>query len=209
MVLNKYREKADRFLMPIARATARLGPNGLSVSSLFCALLAAILLIFWKDPLALLIAALLVIMNGLLDAVDGIVARISGKSSVRGDLVDHVIDRYSDFIMIAGISLSAFADARIGLLALGSILIVSYLGTQSQALGMKRDYSGMLGRAERILLILLFLLLQYAFEALGSGVFEVTSSVSLTLLDVLLVFFILAANITALQRFVRMWRALA
>ena len=209
MVLNKYREKADRFLMPIARATARLGPNGLSVSSLFCALLAAILLIFWKDPLALLIAALLVIMNGLLDAVDGIVARISGKSSVRGDLVDHVIDRYSDFIMIAGISLSAFADARIGLLALGSILIVSYLGTQSQALGMKRDYGGMLGRAERILLILLFLLLQYAFEALGSGVFEVTSSVSLTLIDVLLVFFILAANITALQRFIRMWRALA
>jgi len=111
--------------------------------------------------------------------------------------------------MIAGISLSAFADARIGLLALGSILIVSYLGTQSQALGMKRDYGGMLGRAERILLILLFLLLQYAFEALGSGVFEVTSSVSLTLIDVLLVFFILAANITALQRFIRMWRALA
>lgn len=195
-------------MMPIARALSRLGPNGLSVSSLVCALLAAILLVFWSDPLVLLVAALLIILNGLLDAIDGIVARISEKSSVRGDLVDHVIDRYADFIMIAGISLSVFADSRIGLIALGSVLIVSYLGTQSQALGLKRDYGGILGRAERILLILLFLILQYVFEVAGTGAFELTSSISLTLLDLLLIFFILAANVTSLQRFVRMWRAL-
>jgi len=209
LVLNKYREKVDSILTPSAKALGRLGPDFLSLSSLACALLAALLLILWRDPLALLAAFVLVLVNGFFDAIDGQVARLSGKSSARGDLLDHVIDRYADFIILAGISLSAFADVRLGLLAVGSIMIVSYMGTQSQALGLKRDYGGILGRAERILLIMLFLFLQFISSEFFAGSFEIWSGFSLTLLDFLLLFFIIAANITTLQRFLRAWRSLS
>lgn len=209
MVLNKYREKVDSILTPSAKALGRLGPDFLSLSSLACALLAALLLILWRDPLALLAAFVFVLVNGFFDAIDGQVARLSGKISARGDLVDHVIDRYADFIILAGISLSAFADVRLGLLAVGSIMIVSYMGTQSQALGLKRDYGGILGRAERILLIMLFLFLQFVSSEFFAGSIEIWSGFSLTLLDFLLLFFIIAANITTLQRFLRAWRALS
>lgn len=209
MVLNKYREKVDSILTPSAKALGRLGPDFLSLSSLACALLAALLLILWRDPLALLAAFVFVLVNGFFDAIDGQVARLSGKSSARGDLLDHVIDRYADFIILAGISLSAFADVRLGLLAVGSIMIVSYMGTQSQALGLKRDYGGILGRAERILLIMLFLFLQFISSEFFAGSFEIWSGFSLTLLDFLLLFFIIAANITTLQRFLRAWRSLS
>lgn len=209
MVLNKYREKVDSILTPSAKALGRLGPDFLSLSSLACALLAALLLILWRDPLALLAALVFVLVNGFFDAIDGQVARLSGKSSARGDLMDHVIDRYADFIILAGISLSAFADVRLGLLAVGSIMIVSYMGTQSQALGLKRDYGGILGRAERILLIMLFLFLQFVSSEFFAGSIEIWSGISLTLLDFLLLFFIIAANITTLQRFLRAWRSLS
>jgi len=209
LVLNKYREKVDSILTPSAKALGRLGPDFLSLLSLACALLAALLLILWRDPLALLAAFVFVLVNGFFDAIDGQVARLSGKSSARGDLLDHVIDRYADFIILAGISLSAFADVRLGLLAVGSIMIVSYMGTQSQALGLKRDYGGILGRAERILLIMLFLFLQFVSSEFFAGSIEIWSGISLTLLDFLLLFFIIAANITTLQRFLRAWRSLS
>lgn len=209
MVLDRYRRRFDSFLVPMARAFMKLGPNALSALSLISALLAAIALIFWSDPLALMVAFIFIAINGFFDAIDGEVARISGRASPKGDLLDHVIDRYADFIIIAGISLSAFADARIGLIALGSIMIVSYMGTQSQALGLRRDYGGILGRADRLLLIIVFILLQYVFSSADSGSLEILSGFSLSLLDLLLIIFIFAANITILQRFIRIWRALS
>jgi len=208
LVLNSYRGKAGAFIMPIAKAFSGISPNALSGISLVCAVLMMIDLIVWDDPLALIIAFLLVLLNGFFDAIDGSVAKLTGKASPKGDLVDHVIDRYSDFFMIAGIALSTFADVRIGLIALGCVMIASYLGTQSQALGLKRDYGGILGRAERIVLLMVFLILQYLFIELYQGSFEIVSGLTLTLLDVLMVVFILASTVTALQRFVRIWRTL-
>lgn len=209
MVLNKYRHKVDSILTPSAKAFAWLGPDGLSILSLICAFLAALILILWEDSMALVAAFVFVTLNGFFDAIDGKVANITGKSSPRGDLTDHVIDRYADFIIIAGISLSSFADVKLGLLALGSVMIASYMGTQSQALGLSRDYSGILGRAERLLFFMSVLLLQYIMIETYSASFEVTSTTSLTLLDLLLILFIIAANLTTIQRFIRAWRALS
>lgn len=208
MVLNSFRAKADSMIRPMAKAFSGISPNALSAVSLICAALMMLLLIIWHDPLALLIAFVLILLNGFFDAIDGAVAHLTGKASPKGDIVDHVIDRYSDFFMIAGISLSAFADVRIGLLALGCVMIASYMGTQSQALGLKRDYGGILGRAERMVLLMVFVLLQYLFVEFYQGSFQITSDFSLTLLDFLLVIFIFAASVTALQRLARMWRAL-
>jgi archaetidylinositol phosphate synthase len=210
LVLNKYRGKIDSFLTPVAKAFSRFSPNALSAISLVCAILMFLVLVLWRDPFALVIALILVILNGFFDAIDGAVARITGKGSPKGDLVDHVIDRYADFFMIAGIGMSAFAHAELGLMALGSVMIASYMGTQSQALGMKRDYGGILGRAERMVLLMIFLPLQYVsvMYYLSNPHIMSVSGFGISVLDVLLVILIVASNVTARQRLLRMWRAL-
>jgi archaetidylinositol phosphate synthase len=210
LVLNKYRGKTDSFLAPVAKAFSGVSPNALSAISLICAVLMFLVLVLWRDPFALVIALILVILNGFFDAIDGAVARVTGKGSPKGDLVDHVIDRYADFFIIAGIGMSAFAHAELGLLAVGSVMIASYMGTQSQALGMKRDYGGILGRAERMVLLIIFLPLQYVsvMYYLSNPHIMVVSGFRISLLDVLLVILIVASNVTALQRLLRMWRAL-
>ena len=210
MVLNKYRGKTDSFLAPIAKPFSGISPNALSVISLICAILVFIILILWRDPFALIVALVFVLLNGFFDAIDGAVARITGKGSPKGDLVDHVIDRYADFFILAGIGLSAFAHAELGLLAIGSVMIASYMGTQSQALGLKRDYGGILGRAERMILFIVFLLAQYisVMYYLSNPHILVISDIGFSVLDILLAVFIVASNVTALQRLVRMWRAL-
>lgn len=210
MVLNKYRGKTDSFLVPIAKPFSGISPNALSAISLLCAVLMFVVLVLWREPFGLIVALALVLLNGFFDAIDGAVARLTGKGSPKGDLVDHVIDRYADFFIIAGIGISAFAHAELGLLALGSVMIASYMGTQSQALGLKRDYGGMLGRAERMILFIVFLLAQYVSVMiyLSNPHIMVISGFGISVLDVLLAVLIVASNVTALQRLVRMWRAL-
>ncbi|MDH4123948.1 MAG: CDP-alcohol phosphatidyltransferase family protein [Thermoplasmata archaeon] len=208
MVLNRYRGKVDSLLGPIAKAFSGISPNALSIISLLCAAVFFTVMIILDDPVELLIGFVLILLNGFFDAIDGKVAKITGKISPRGDLVDHAIDRVADFLIIAGISLSGFADLRIGIIALGTIMIASYMGTQSQALGLQRDYGGILGRAERILLLMIFVILQYLFEVYYQGSFEISSGLSITLLDLLLIIFIIASTVTATQRFVRAWRGL-
>lgn len=210
MVLNKYRGKTDSFLAPVAKVFSGISPNVLSAVSLICAALMFFILVLWRDPFALVIALILVILNGFFDAIDGAVARVTGKGSPKGDLVDHVIDRYADFFIITGIGMSAFAHAELGLLTLGSVMIASYMGTQSQALGMKRDYGGILGRAERMVLLIIFLPLQYVsvMYYLSNPHIMSVSGFGISVLDVLLVILIVASNVTALQRLLRMWRAL-
>ncbi|MEM3037856.1 MAG: CDP-alcohol phosphatidyltransferase family protein [Thermoplasmata archaeon] len=209
MVLNGYRERLESLLNPFAGAFSRLSPNALSAISLIFAFGAMCVLVFVGNAIALLIAAICVMLNGLFDALDGKVAKMSGRATPRGDLVDHVIDRLADFFMLAGISLSAFADAKIGLVALGTVLIASYMGTQSQALGLKRDYGGILGRAERILLLIIFLLISYAVLILSPGSYVlIIDGISLSVLDLMLLLFTVLAVVTILQRFARAWRAL-
>lgn len=209
MVLNRYRDRLASFLDPFARVFGKVSPNALSVISLIFAIGAFAALVLIAEPIALLIAAACIILNGFFDALDGRVALLSGKATPRGDLVDHVIDRLADFFILSGVSLSGFADVRIGLLALGSVLIASYMGTQSQALGLKRDYGGILGRAERILLTMVFLLASYAVLEISPGSYMLAiGGLSLSILDLMLLLFTILAVVTILQRFARIWRAL-
>lgn len=208
MVLDRYRGRVDPLLTRVASSMARIGPNALSAAAFLCAVAVMVVLFFIADSIALIIAFVLVTLNGFFDALDGKVARITGKSSTKGDLVDHVMDRYADFFIIGGLAFSAFANLGLGLIALFSVIMASYMGTQSQALRLERDYGGLLGRADRIVLLMIFVLAQYLLMQFHPGFFEISSGVSISLIDIMLIVFIVAGNITAMQRLSRMWRAL-
>jgi archaetidylinositol phosphate synthase len=192
-------------LSPVAERLSSVNPNYLSVTSLALAIVAAALYVIeWST--ALLVAAAMVALSGFLDALDGQVARISSKASKRGDFLDHVIDRYSDAIILGAITVSWRCPDPVGLIAVIGVMLASYMGTQAQALGLGREYRGILGRADRIAVLVIVSLAQFLLEASGSGLAE-EMLYDLTVIGWMMVYFGLAGNITALQRAYTIWKS--
>ncbi|MEL4305785.1 CDP-alcohol phosphatidyltransferase family protein [Methanococcoides sp. LMO-2] len=158
MTIDALRPAATRILDPLAISIARRGisPNSLSIASLGFAVLAGICFYFSIErPLFALAALLFVGLNSSLDALDGAVARYMRTDSRKGDFLDHVIDRYSDVFIICGMFFGGHVQWQIGTITIVLVLLVSYLGTQAQALGIGRFYGGIMGRADRLVVILL------------------------------------------------------
>lgn len=202
MTLDRLRPLADRMLNPFVSASARLGLTPDAVSVLAFGLAVAAGGAFYLGPtdrIWYLVGALLVFLNGWLDLLDGALARRLGTDSKAGDLLDHVLDRYADIVMLVGLS-AGIDRYPLGLAAITGVLMTSYLGTQSQAVGLDRVYGGLLGRADRLALM--------GFAGLGAAV--VTTTVyELTLIGWLLAVFAVVGHFTALQRFVGAFRALS
>lgn len=202
MVLDKQRKNFDPIIMFIANYFKRFNPDILTWIGLIFALFGGIFFYFSNPQLEinqryLFIAALFVFLNGLFDAIDGKVAKITKKNSKKGDFLDHALDRYGDILILCGLALSTWNRFPIlGLFALSGMLLTSYMGTQSQAIGYKRNYSGFLGRADRLFLLMIVPIFQYLLLYV-----DVIHLLNLYLLEWVLIYFGVMGNITAAQRF--------
>ena len=164
MVADDYREVGAKILDPIAEKIP-LNPMGISFLSLITAIGAGYSFYLVENNLGnkefLLAGALLVFLTAVLDALDGIVARKRGLSSKRGDLVDHTLDRVADILIIGGIAFGPLVKTEIGFAAIIGVLMLSYMGTQAQAVGAGREYAGLLGRADRLIVLMLIPIIHY------------------------------------------------
>ena len=208
MVLEGFRQRLEPYLERISRPWMEWSPDRLSWLAFSLLLAAAVLaaLVRWTTPLLFFPVAALIFVGGMFDVIDGEVARRTHRASVRGDLLDHVLDRYGDLLLLIGIAISTYAIPLLALLALVSLLLTSYMGTQAQAVGQGRMYAGLLTRADRLVLLSLATLLEFlwtlpwpwapsepwAFFSLGG--------VSFTVIDVVLVYFVIAGQWTAYAR---------
>lgn len=205
MVLDRFRPAADRLLVPLARHMGRVNPNLISWVGLLAAGIAGVA--FYLGGLGFLVLALLLILvSAYLDALDGKVAKLFGKASARGDFIDHVFDRYADVFLMGGVAFNAaYAHLWVGTLAIIGVLLTSYMGTQAQAVGQGRHYGGLLGRADRLVLLFLGGLIQVIIAPTG-GVLWGIGVVSFGPLEWILVIFAILANATAVQRAIGVWR---
>jgi archaetidylinositol phosphate synthase len=194
MTLDRLRPLADRAIAPFVSfaSWAGLTPNGVSVLALAVASGAG--LCFYaarEEPLLYAVGAVLVFLNGWLDLLDGALARELSVESAAGDLLDHVLDRYADIVIIAGLA-GGVGRHALGFAAVTGVLMTSYLGTQAQAVGLDRVYGGALGRADRLALIGVVTVTMAVFDGAVQG---------LTLVGWLLVVFAVVGHFTAMQRF--------
>lgn len=111
-------------------------PNNLLLSDLFFALAVAFLL-----------------LSGLADVLDGAVARLTYSSTLFGDLLDNVADKYSDAIVIISIIYAGLCDPFIGLAALLGSLLVDYARARAMSLGLRRTKVTIGERPFRMLII--------------------------------------------------------
>jgi archaetidylinositol phosphate synthase len=207
VTLDQYRSTAKRALDPFVSLSVRLGltPNAVSVVALLLAAAAGVAFgLASGNRLLYLAGAVLVFCNGVLDLLDGELARELGTDSKAGDLLDHVLDRYADVFLLVGLS-AGVGRYALGLAAVTGVLLTSYLGTQAQAVGLDRVYGGLVGRADRLVIIGLV----GAAAAFLSPTVAAGPLGRLGLVGGLLVFFAVVGHLTAMQRFYHSYRELA
>ncbi|UIO99041.1 CDP-alcohol phosphatidyltransferase family protein [Halobaculum sp. CBA1158] len=201
MTLDGLRPLAEKGLSPFVRAADGLGlsPDGVSALAFVCAVAAGVafgLAPPAEAPLFYVAGSALVFANGWLDLVDGALARAQGTDSSGGDLLDHVLDRYADIAVIVGLA-AGIGRYGLGLAAVTGVLMTSYLGTQIQAVGIGREYGGLLGRADRLALVGLVGVVAAAVpRPLVAGLGAV---------GLLLALFAVVGHLTAIQRFWGAW----
>jgi phosphatidylglycerophosphate synthase len=195
MVADDYRDFGTKILDPIAKKIP-LNPMGISFLSLITAITAGYSFYIVEEDLAnkhfLLIGSGMVFLTAVLDALDGIVARKRNLSSKRGDLVDHTLDRVADILIIGGIAFGAVVDIEIGFAAIIGVLMLSYMGTQAQAVGAGREYAGLLGRADRLIVLMLVPIIHYFNQEQNY-------------MELMCYAFAIVCTLSAIYRFQRIW----
>ncbi|MFA6333821.1 MAG: CDP-alcohol phosphatidyltransferase family protein [Methanoregula sp.] len=194
MTLDQYRSHVKVYFDPLVAVAirCRLTPNFFTIAALIASAVAGILFYLRMEFWAVLAVAL----NAFCDAMDGAVARATNNQTKRGDFLDHAVDRYADIFIITGIFAGGLVPWQIGVFALTGVLMSSYLGTQAQAVGVGRYYGGILGRADRLVMILVVGIIDMLIPL---------SFLGLSLLGWMLVLFGFFGHITAFQRFAYVW----
>ncbi|WP_377644480.1 CDP-alcohol phosphatidyltransferase family protein [Oryzobacter terrae] len=94
-------------------ATSGLGPNAVSLISSAFSLTGIALVAFGSPSVALgLLVALLLVVGYALDSADGQVARLTGKGSVTGEWLDHMLDAVKIACLHAAVAWSALHHAQ-------------------------------------------------------------------------------------------------
>jgi len=138
------------------------------------------------------LAIVLLTLTGMHDLFDGPVAKAAGSTSVRGAFFDSVTDRISDALLMGGVAWYLVSENEghlvlLPLAILGVTSLISYQRAKAEALGLSAK-GGLMERAERMIL-------------LGIGFLA-----SWLLVPVLWIMLALT-TLTAIGRFVKVWKA--
>ncbi|MCS6924457.1 MAG: CDP-alcohol phosphatidyltransferase family protein [Candidatus Binatia bacterium] len=136
----------------------------------------------------------LVLACGVLDLLDGSLARRTSQATPRGAFLDSVIDRYAEFFTLCGLGV-LFADSwMLWVVACGLLgsMMVSYTRARAEGLGIECR-GGLMQRAERYVLLGVGSFLNSVYDHLLCQPTHVLLSGALILFAVL-------TNLTALSR---------
>jgi CDP-diacylglycerol--glycerol-3-phosphate 3-phosphatidyltransferase len=155
-----------KWIDPFIKLCIKLGitPNFVTLVGLFLNICVAIVLICGaefrtrNDHSIVGWAGALILFAGLMDMIDGRLARVGKMSSKYGALYDSVLDRYSEMFMFLGICYYLvahhyFLSSIFAFIAMIGSIMVSYTRSRAEGLGITMSDVGFMQRPERILLI--------------------------------------------------------
>jgi CDP-diacylglycerol--glycerol-3-phosphate 3-phosphatidyltransferase len=186
---GKFRAPIERAVRPVGMLLRRTGmsPDHLTILGIVVAVAAAIAI----GQGALRGGLVLVIAAALPDMLDGALAKASNSASQRGAFFDSVIDRVTDSVLFGGVAwyFASEESAHLALLPMaimGVSSLISYERAKAESLGLYAK-GGLMERAERIVVLCIGLL----FDSL--------------LVPIMWIMLVLTV-VTAIQRFVQVWR---
>ena len=186
-------------LQPIARllVAMRVDPDWISWTSLVFGAAAGVFLAVGHFGYA----TVCTMISGLLDTLDGMVARMSNTSSETGEVLDSAVDRYVEFFFVAGLVLYYRATPLLQIVALLALLgsfMVSYSTAKAEALKVVLPKGGM-RRPERAV----YLTVGAALSAVSIPWWEAERELSRPIgypMVVVLILVAVAANLSAVER---------
>lgn len=140
---------------PIVATLSKFGitPNMVTMLGLVVTVVSAVFISlgqFWSGGVLLLIGS-------LFDLIDGSLARRLGKDSKFGALLDSVVDRLSETIVLLGLLIFYIGESSdiaeiLVYVAISGSFMVSYLRARSEGLGIECS-SGIMTRPERVIVM--------------------------------------------------------
>lgn len=143
----------ERWSLSLGKVCYRLGlkPNFLTAVSVVSALVSGVY--FWKGNF--LWGVIWIVITSFTDMLDGATARAGNIGTVYGGILDHVSDRYGEFFILAGITLSGAVHPGWGLFALFGMIIASYTRAAAESIGKIENCAvGIMGRLEKFIIII-------------------------------------------------------
>jgi len=186
-MMERFRAFWAQVFTPVARLFLRLGISPDAVTIVGTVGVCAGALVFFPRG-DFLVGVLVCTAFVFSDLVDGLMARISGKSSSWGAFLDSTLDRLGDAAIFAGLAMyyvgpgdsDGLAALAIYCLVVGSV--TSYARARAESLGMEAK-GGIAERADRLVAILVMTGLSDIFDVpvlipITLGVLAVASTVT-------------------------------
>jgi phosphatidylglycerophosphate synthase len=214
---TEYKPKSRRPIGAAFRKTATVAvnlcvrhgihPDTVSYSSIIASLAAGTCFFSaGRMPALLIVAPLLCYFRLWLNMLDGMVALASGKASPRGEILNDLPDRLSDILIFAGVAHSGLCHPLTAYWAMIFALMTAYVGTLGQAVGVQREFSGIMSKPWRMVALHFGAWVTLAILWFGSGRIRFAG---LTVLDWTCLVIIAGCIQTICVRLSRIMRALA
>ena len=155
MIGNKVGRRLDPWLYTVLSKIfgTKGNPNSFTIMGFFATLIASVFIIkeLWVA------AGLMIILSGLLDLFDGVLARKLERVTLFGGFLDSVLDRYSDLFLLLALLIYYLRKGVPGLVILTSVvsigtILISYVRAKAESLQIPCSV-GLMERAERIILL--------------------------------------------------------
>ena len=129
-------------------------PDAISYLSIVAAALAAFC--FWQSGRhvwLLIVAPAFCYLRLWCNMLDGMVAMASGKASLRGEILNDLPDRSSDILIFVGVAHSALCSPFPAYWAALFAVLTAYVGMFGQAVGVQREFSGVMSKPWRMVIL--------------------------------------------------------
>jgi CDP-diacylglycerol--glycerol-3-phosphate 3-phosphatidyltransferase len=164
-LINIRRNLAYRITGPIIRilSKSRITPNALTLMNLVLNIVAAYVI----TTSHFLLGGVLILVSGLFDLLDGALARLTKQTTKFGAILDSVVDRVSEAVILCGLLIWYIPqEANLEIMLIFIVLIgsflVSYIRARAEGLGWQCQV-GLFTRAERVIVLAIGLLINQIF----------------------------------------------
>ena len=201
MGLYNIKSQFRQILTPLADHLAWIHPDVITAAGLMASALALLCFLGASQQrwLLLLIPCCLFVRIAC-NAMDGLVAQRTGKARAFGEVLNEGSDRLADVILLLGLGFTPLASLPLAALTTVTVLLSSYAGILGKAVGVGREYGGILGKADRMFWMGLTAIITWkmGLTKIHIAGFEFRSA-----FDVMLAVFLPLAVVTMYQRVCR------
>lgn len=203
MLSKTLKTAAGKLFNPLAKGLGKIGikPNHITFTGVILTMYAAVELYNQNIYYAFFIG----MVASLFDGVDGLVARATKTTSIRGGYLDATLDRYADCIAFSALilcdwinplpieSLEFISGQMWAMAAMIGAFQTSYCRAAAERLGVSQEGIGLIERPERWFIL-----------GMGLLIGELMNEVE-TLITIVIAILAVLGNLTAFQRMNHFW----